>query len=143
MEDKILQIIENSNKALTYEDIMDKLSLEEQEELGKVLVELQKNLKIRVTNKGKYEKFHDKNQKLGILIANPKGFGFVNVEGEDNDYYIAKENINGAVNGDKVVINVINEEKHEAVIKCINERNLNDLLVGEFYIKDDKNFIDL
>jgi len=143
MEEKVLQIIENSNKALTYEDIMDKLSLEEQEELGKVLVELQKNLKIRVTNKGKYEKFHDKNLKLGVLIANSKGFGFVDVEGEDNDYYVAKDNINGAVNGDKVVINIINEEKHEAVIKNIIERNLNDLLVGEFYIKDGKNFIDL
>ena len=51
--------------------------------------------------------------------------------------------MNNAINGDTVVISVINEEKHEAVIKHINQRNLNDLLVGEFYIKDNKNFIDL
>ena len=143
MEEKILGIIEKSNKALTYEEIMDKLEEDEKNELGKILVSLQKNLKIRVTNKGKYEKFHDKHQKLGILISNPKGFGFVDVEGEDDDYYISKDNINGAINGDKVIINVINEEKKEAVIKDITERNLKDLLVGEFYIKDHKNFIKL
>ncbi len=143
MEEKILSIIEGQNKAITYEEIQDKLTEEEKDELGKILIELQKNLKIRVTNKGKYEKFHDKKQKLGTLIANPKGFGFVMVEGEAEDYYVARNNMNGAINGDVVVINVIDEQKHEAVIKHINERNLNDLLVGEFYIKDGKNFINL
>ncbi len=143
MEEKILSIIEGQNKAITYEEIQDKLTEEEKDELGKVLIELQKTLKIRVTNKGKYEKFHDKKQKLGTLIANPKGFGFVVVDGEDEDYYIARNNMNGAINGDTVVINVIDELKHEAVIKHVNERNLKDLLVGEFYIKDNKNFIDL
>ncbi len=143
MEEKVLDIITSSNKALTYEDIMGRLSLEEQGELPKVLVTLEKNLKIRVTNKGKYEKFNDKNFKLGTFIYNPKGFGFVVVEGEDEDYHISHENINGAINGDVVVIKVINEEKHEAAIKEINERKLNDLLVGEFYKKDGKNFISL
>ncbi|MEI3508819.1 MAG: hypothetical protein V8R01_06980 [Bacilli bacterium] len=55
MEEKILSIIEGQNKAITYEEIQDKLTEEEKDELGKVLIELQKTLKIRVTNKGKYE----------------------------------------------------------------------------------------
>ncbi len=143
MEEKIYDIITGQNKAITYEEILDKLEEEEKEELPKILIELQKNLKIRVTNKGKYEKWNDNSQKVGTLIVNPKGFGFVVIEGETDDYYISKNNMNNAINRDTVVISVINEEKHEAVIKHINQRNLNDLLVGEFYIKDNKNFIDL
>ena len=143
MEEKIYDIITGQNKAITYEEILDKLEEEEKEELPKILIELQKNLKIRVTNKGKYEKWNDNSQKVGTLIVNPKGFGFVVIEGESEDYYISKNNMNNAINGDIVVISIINEEKHEAVIRHINQRNLNDLLVGEFYIKDNKNFIDL
>ena len=59
MEEKVFNIINNSNKALTYEEIMDLLDLDEKDELGNVLVELQKKLKIRYTNKGKYEKNND------------------------------------------------------------------------------------
>ena len=142
MEEKILSIIENSNKALTYEEIWEKLDDQEQEELGQILVKLQKDLKIRTTNKGKYEKFNDRRQKLGVLIFNPKGFGFVEVDGED-DYHIAKENINGAIDGDKVLINVVDEGKREAIIKDIIERKLKDQLVGEFYVKDGQNFVKL
>ena len=143
MQEKILSIIEGKNKAITYEEIMEKLDEEEIEVLSETLVELQKNLKIRFTNKGKYEKFTDKSQKIGTFTHNPKNFGFVMVEGETEDYYIAGNNINGAVDGDTVVISVIDEERHEAVIRHINERNLKDLLVGEFHITKDKNYIDL
>lgn len=143
MKEKIYEIITNQNKAITYEEIEEKLEDDEKEELPKILVELQKNLKIRVTNKGKYEKFNDKSKKIGTLIVNPKGFGFVVVEGEEKDYYISKNNICGAINGDTVIINVINEQKHEAIVSGINERNLNNLIVGEFYTKDQKHFINL
>ncbi len=143
MEEKVYEIIIGQNKAITYEEILDKLEDEEKEKLTPTLIKLANDLKIRVTNKGKYEKFNDASQKIGTLAMNPKGFGFVIVDGEDEDYYVAKNNINGAINGDTVIITVINEEKKEAVIRKINQRNLNDLLVGEFYIKDGKNFIDL
>ena len=143
MEEKVLNIILGSNKALNYEEIYEQLDDDERDELSKILIDLQKNLKIRVTNKGKYEKFYDKHQKIGVISTHSKGFGFVKVDGEEEDYYVAKNNINGAINGDKVIINIINEEKKEAVIKSIAERNLKDLVVGEFYVKDGKNFIDL
>ncbi|MBQ9011436.1 MAG: hypothetical protein IJ093_02185 [Bacilli bacterium] len=143
MNEKVLSIIEGHNKAISYEEIMEKLTLEEAKELGQTLVDLEKNLKIRTTNKGKYEKFRDLNQKVGTLIVNPKGFGFVTVDGEDEDYHVSKENMKNAINGDVVVISVINDVRREAAIKRVNERNLNDLLVGEFYIKDSKNFINL
>ncbi len=143
MKEKVLKIICDSNKALTYEEIEENLTDLEKQELGQVLISLQKELKIRATNKGKYEKFYDKRQKVGVLMSNAKGYGFVRVEGEDEDYHISKANMNGAIDGDTVIINIINEENKEAAVKHINSRNLKDLLVGEFYIKDGKNFIDL
>ncbi len=143
LETKVLSFIENKNKAVTYEEIEELLTEEENEKLPETLVSLEKNLKIRVTNKGKYEKFHDRMQKLGTIVVNPKGFGFVVVDGEEEDYYVAKNNLNGAINGDAVVINVINEQHHDATVLRINERNLKDLIVGEFYKQDGKNFIKL
>ena len=143
MEEKVFDIINGSNKALSYEEIMDELNEEEKDELGDVLVELEKKLKIRYTNKGKYEKNNDKRQKMGVFSANSKGYGFVKVEGEEEDYYISSENVNDAVDKDEVTIYVLDENKKEAVIKRVNVRNLKDLVVGEFCVKDGKNFIDL
>ena len=143
MEEKILNIINNHNKALTYEEILEKLSDEEIPYLPEVLSKLIRDLKVRLTNKGKYAKFDDKSQKIGTFVANRRGFGFVIIDGEDKDYYVSNDNVNGAINGDEVVIKILDEGRHEAAIIRVNQRNLNNLLVGEFYKKDDKNFIKL
>ena len=143
MEEKVLNIINGKNKALTYEEIASELNEDELKELTKVLIDLEKNLKIRVTNKGKYEKFNDRLKKIGTFAGNKKGFGFVIVEGEKQDYYVSKENVNGAVDGDEVIIKITNESKREAVVCSINKRNMSSFIVGEFYVSDDKNFIRL
>ncbi len=143
MEEKVLDIILNHNKALSYDEIASKLSDEEISELTNVLNKLERNLKIRLTKKGKYEKFNDKSVKLGVFAGNKKGFGFVIVDGEKDDYFVSKENVNGAVDGDEVVIKVTNSSSREAIVKSINKRNMKNLLVGEFCHRDGKNFIDL
>ena len=143
MEEKILDIINKHNKAMTYDEILEKLTDEEIPLLPSTLSKLIKDLKIRFTNKGKYAKFDDKSQKIGIFAANKRGFGFVIVDGEDKDYHVSYENVNGAIDGDEVVIKVIDESKHEAAVIRVNKRNLNNLLVGELYKKDDKNFLKL
>ena len=143
MEEKILNIINNHNKALTYDEILEKLSDEEIPMLPDVLSKLIKELKIRYTNKGKYAKFDDKSQKIGTFAANRKGFGFVIIDGEEKDYYVSSNNVNGAINGDEVVIKVIDESRHEAAVERVNKRNLTNMLVGEFYKKDGKNLLKL
>ena len=143
MEEKILEIINGHNKALSYDEVLEKLTDEEIPYLPEVLSKLIKELKIRYTNKGKYAKFDDKSQKIGVFAANRKGFGFVIVDGEDKDYHVSSENVNGAIDGDEVVIKVLDESRHEASVLRVNKRNLNNLLVGEFYKKGDKNFLKL
>ena len=143
MEEKVLEIINGHNKALSYDEILERLTDEELPYLPEVLSKLIKDLKIRYTNKGKYAKFDDKSQKIGVFAANRKGFGFVIIDGEDKDYHISSENVNGAIDGDEVVIKVLDESRHEASVLRVNKRNLNNLLVGEFYKKGDKNFLKL
>ena len=143
MEEKVLNIINSRNKAFTYNELLEKLTDEEIPLLPDVLAKLVKDLKIRVTNKGKYVKFDDKFQKIGTFVANRKGFGFVVVDGEDKDYHVAQENVNGAIDGDEVVIKIIDEGRHEAAVVRVNKRNLTNMLVGEFYKQDDKNFLKL
>ena len=143
MEEKVLDIINSYNKALTYDEILEKLTEEEIPQLPEVLSKLVKDLKIRYTNKGKYARFDDKSQKIGTFAANRKGFGFVIIDGEDRDYYVSSDNVNGAIDGDEVVIKVIDESRHEAAVVRVNKRNLTNMLVGEFYKKDGKNLLKL
>ena len=143
MEEKVLDYIVKHNKALSYEEIASILNDDELPLLAETLTKLEKELKIRLTNKGKFEKFNDKMKKIGIFAGNKKSFGFVIVDGAKNDYYVSKENVNGAIDGDEVIIKIIDEGKHEAVISSINKRNLSNILVGELYVKDNKNFINL
>ena len=143
MEEKVLDIINKHNKALTYEEILEKLTDDEIPMLPDVLSKLIKELKIRYTNKGKYAKFDDKSQKIGVFAANKKGFGFVIIDGEDKDYYVSRENVGEAINGDEVVIKVLDESRHEAAVLRVNKRNLSDILVGEFYKRDGKNYLKL
>ena len=132
MEEKVLDIINKHNKALTYEEILEKLTDDEIPMLPDVLSKLIKELKIRYTNKGKYAKFDDKSQKIGVFAANKKGFGFVIIDGEDKDYYVSVERCVccEAINGDEVVIKVLDESRHEAAVLRVNKRNLSDILVG-------------
>ena len=143
MKEKVYNFICSHNKALTYEEIASLFNEDEISLLNKSLSELIDELKIRMTNKGKYERFTDKYMKLGKFIANSKGFGFVSVSDEDEDYHVALKNVNGAIDGDMVVIKVLDEGKREASVLRIQKRDLKDCVVGEFYIKDGKNYLHL
>ena len=44
------------------------------------------------------------NRLTGELTVTLKGYGFVDIAGQENDIFIAKENLNGAVDGDIVEV---------------------------------------
>ena len=87
--------------------------------------------------------------KEGIFRKNAKGFGFVDI-GEDEEVYISKENTNNALNGDKVLIEILEEKekskKAEGKVKKIIKHE-KDTVVGTFQnnrnfgfvVPDDKN----
>ena len=90
--------------------------------------------KITVTPKGKYKKMDD-NLLVGIYIGNKKGFGFVRVEGDKEDYFIPARDTMDAFHSDRVVIQPtgVSEagKRHEAKIVQILERGMN-VVVGTY-----------
>ncbi len=72
-------------------------------ELAAILVELMNEGKIEISKKGKYQKTQQKKYS-GKFSAHQRGFGFVTVEGEEQDVFISDRDVHGAMNGDVVEI---------------------------------------
>lgn len=76
---------------------------EDREELHRILQELLAEGKISISKRGKYTKAQEV-LITGTFISNAKGFGFVEVEGQEEDYFIPEEKTNGAFHLDTVQI---------------------------------------
>lgn len=72
-------------------------------ELMEVLDALMAEGKIEVSSKGKYSKSQGR-LKTGVFTSHPRGFGFVTVEGEDEDIFIPESQVNGAFHTDTVQV---------------------------------------
>lgn len=83
---------------------------ENRAEFKEVLEALLSEGKLEITKRGKYVKegtFHNKEEKnsdtlIGTFISHPKGFGFVEIEGREEDLYIPEDQVNGAFHKDTV-----------------------------------------
>ena len=145
MEEKILDIL-NENDALTVHEIDSLLgfkSVDELKELLKVLNNLEEELKVYRTRKDKYMLFEKSNLRVGKLLANKKGYGFVDIIG-DEDVFVSQDNLNGAIDGDKVIVEITSKKglKLEGRILRVVERKLKQF-VGTVYYKNNKCKIDL
>ncbi len=99
--------------------------------------------KITVTPKGKYKKL-DNNLKVGTFIGNKKGFGFVRVDGEKDDYFIPAKYSLDAFHNDRVVIKPEETAKSgrrsEPKVVQVLERGLS-VVVGTFEKQDGFGFV--
>lgn len=112
---------------------------EARKDLKEVLEELESEGKIHVTQNGKYMK-GEANKILGVYQANARGFGFVTVEGEDEDIFIGEDDAGGAMHGDTVEIVVTKKpdgRRKEGKVVKVTERALTRV-VG--YFQRNKNF---
>ncbi|MEG1361888.1 MAG: ribonuclease R [Lachnospiraceae bacterium] len=95
--------------------------------------------KIEVSKRGKYEKSEGK-RLVGIFEGHPRGFGFVTIEGQDEDIFISESNTGGAFHLDRVEIALLapsGGKRREGVVVKVLERN-NKQLVGIY--EKSKNF---
>ncbi len=145
MKEKVLEVL-NQNDALSMEEIADFIgatTVTSLQELIKVLNELEKEYIVYHSNKDKYLLMEKSHLKKGILRANRKGFGFVEVEGEEDDIYISRDHMNGAIHGDEVLVELITKkgiDRKEGRILRIVKRELSTL-VGEIYFKNKKGYL--
>ena len=109
MRESIIKILTNSDKALTIYEIQDKLAIDTVEETKVFSEELRKlvdEVIVYHSNKDKYMMLDNSHLRKGVMRANKKGFGFVEVENLHDDVYIAQDNMNGAIHDDIVLVEI-------------------------------------
>lgn len=146
MEEIILDILKMENRAFSVQELFDKMGLQTTEqfkELLKVLNQMEDMLKVYHTKNGNYMLFNNSHLKIGKMLANKKGFGFVDIEG-DEDVYVSANNMNNAIHGDQVVVEIISKKGYDLEGKVVRivERHLKQM-VGEFYEENGKGHIRL
>ncbi|MCI8384691.1 MAG: ribonuclease R [Clostridia bacterium] len=152
-EQKILELMKDKDyvpmKAKEIAMLM-RVPKKEYRDFLEVIGNLELNYKIQKNRKSKY-RLVEKTYYDGIYRKNQKGFGFVRLENQEDEVYIAKENSQEALNGDRVLIEILEEankvKSAEAkVVKILKHER--DTMVGifqnnknfGFVIPDDRNF---
>lgn len=123
----------------------------EYQEFRLTLNKLLEESKIEINRKSKYKLIDESKYITGIFRANTKGFGFVKKENADEEIFISEKNSKNALNGDKVLVEILVDEskgthKEGKIVKIIKHEK--DTVVGifnksrnfAFVIPDDKNF---
>ena len=153
-KEKVLAFIEDENyvpmKAKEIADLMC-VPKEDYSDFIQILKELTDEYKICVNRKSKYSPIRNTNYKRGIIRINEKGFGFVKIEGEEDEVYISGRNTNTALSEDEVIIEIIDEKdganhSEGKVVKVLKRGK--DTIVGifepsrnfGFVVPDDKKF---
>lgn len=107
------------------------------------LSELVSEGKVMVTPKGKYKKTDD-NLLTGTFIGNKKGFGFVRVDGEKDDFFIPAKYSMDAFHNDRVLIkpemHAAAGKRREAQVVKVLERGMT-VVVGTFERQDGFGFV--
>jgi len=114
------------------------VSKEEREELQEVLDELVLEGKIELSKRGKYAR-SKKKILTGTFIAHQKGFGFVAVEGEEEDIFISPEDTGGALHQDIVQISLLPVsagKRKEGKVEKIIERGMTKIVGTYEYSKN-------
>lgn len=98
------------------------VSRDEREAFHAVLDMLLAEGRIQITKQGKFVK-PDDNRPVGTFISNAKGFGFVEVEGRKEDFYIPEDKTGGAFHLDRVQVTLLpgrrGQRQEAAVVKIL------------------------
>ena len=108
-------------------------------ELTRVMDALVEDGKVELTKKGKYIK-SEKKYETGVFTSHPKGFGFVTIEGMDEDIFIPAEQVNGAMHMDTVQLVIsptTGGKRREGTITKLLSHGMNEV-VGTY--EDNKTF---
>ena len=112
---------------------------EQREELEQVLEAMVAEGSLALSKKGRYAR-PEIFSVTGTFSGHPKGFGFVTVEGMDQDVFIPAEKTAGAMHGDTVRLVVEHQQKgpraEGAIVKILEHAN--GEIIG--YYQKSKNF---
>lgn len=130
MKEKIIELLENENFLERLdEEISTHLQIstsQEVKELLKELNELEEQCIIMKDDDNKYYLSSHFNCYIGNLSLNKKGYGFVTIEGMEQDVFVSVDNLKGSIDGDTVFIQIFQapyESKKEAKVLKLVKRN--------------------
>ncbi len=106
------------------------VSKEDREEFRRILQELVAEGKLQMTGQGKFLK-PDENKMVGVYSGTARGFGFVEVEGREDDLYIPEDLKGGAFHQDRVQVELVpgsHGRRQEARVIKILERGMKQLV---------------
>ncbi|GMA09178.1 ribonuclease R [Tetragenococcus halophilus subsp. flandriensis] len=140
---KVLHFMENSSKkSFSMEEIAENLGLGKSDDfkaLVQTVATMEREQLVAFNKKGKIKLPPKQVLVEGTFRANERGFGFVTIDPEEDDVYIAKENTAYAMDGDLVAIDIIkpsdpaDELGAEGRIVEVRQRKLTQI-VGEFHL---------
>ena len=127
---------------------------EDRSELSAILQELIFDKKIQISKRGKYMLFDEKVKSkevtetedealIGTFISNQKGFGFVEIDGLEDDLFIPESKVNGAFHLDTVRVALVPNSKgkrQEAEVIGIIERGTTQI-VGTYQKNQNFGFV--
>ena len=111
-------------------------------ELRMVLEELRAEGKITIDNAGRYSISKD-NIKEGVFSGTQRGYGFVIIEGEDDDIFISEDYLGGALHGDRVLVSISDissgKRKEGEIIRILERAN--KVVVGTYQKSNNFGFV--
>ncbi len=142
MKDEIIKLLKEETKTRSINDINKYLKLSTVENIKELENTLEEMVSEGILHKSRQREYmlmeNAKSLRVGKLRINKSGNGFVDCKPED--IFIHSSNLNGAINGDFVEVEIktkLNEPEPEGYIRNILKRDLKTI-VGEI-IKDRKN----
>jgi len=146
IKELIINLVEDySYKPMMLKELSEYLEYNGDKELLLALLEeLEEEGKVVKTGKGKYVRPEMANMLTGILQLNERGFGFVIPETDKEDVFVPADYLNGAMNGDKVLVKlkqskIVGKSSQAEVFKILSRANTK--VVGTFEGKKNFGFI--
>lgn len=145
IREKIIKFMDDENyKPMSKEELAVKFDMgrKDLKEFYEIIYNMEKEGMVVKTKNEKYGLIDNDHLITGKLQGHEKGFGFLIAnDKERKDIFIPAENMNGAMHGDKVIVNITRREeegrREEGEVINILERK-NVTVVGTF--EDNKNF---
>jgi ribonuclease R len=133
--ERVLHTLQAVDRPLDPEELARQLGLSDPETLLPVLSELERDGAVLRTRKNRYGISKKMNLAVGVLQGHPRGFAFLIPDDKSGDIYIARENLGGAMHGDRVVVRPLwsgaaGKRTEGEVIRVLQRAN--ERVVGRF-----------
>ena len=111
MEDKVLELLKDKERSIyELQELLDLKSSEGFTLLLKMLNHLEDSSRIVRNDRNEYLLIENSNYIVGTLSINKRGFGFVSIDEDSDDIFIASRDLKDAFNLDKVLVEL---KKHQ------------------------------